>query len=833
MQGLCAADFLRIASNGFGEPENSYAHSMAYFREQVYVGTLRNAFPLLKLFPPTDAPVMDPWPVRTVERVEDLDLLAQIWRYDAAAGQWEKVFTSPTIPGRNGEPAPRDIGYRGMTVFQGRSDERPALYVSTISTVLRGTEASILRSEDGLHFDVVSDPGLGRPNVSTFRSLVSFDGHLFAAPAGEGTTWNTTREPVIMRSADPARGAWELACPPGFEDPTNMGIFELAEFDHHLYAGTFNHYSGLQIWKTPATGDGPCRWTKVIDRGAHRGSLNEMPLGMCAFDGALYVGTGIQNGGYDRTNKVGPAAGELFRIYPDDTWDLVVGRPRRTREGMKYPLSGMGPGFDNFFAGYIWRMAVHDGWLYVSTFDWSMFLAYARRPPSLVRRMMRQFGVDQLIRLGGGFQLWRTRDGANWVPVTRTGLGNPYNHGGRTLLSTPHGLFVGTANPFGPEVAARLSTGWTYVPNPDGGAEVWLGSREEQSEAARTGRSIVVRQGVFESSRGSRPADPDLLHRDGAVPRVLLTGATGFIGRHVLARLLARQARVRVYALPETAAQLPTSDALDVVTGDLREPERLRAAAEGIDVVYHLAALLPGSSHLDLMRVNVDGTENLLKACVEAGRVRRFVLASSVAVYEGAFNPEAWPLTEVSPVRPRGPRSLRSYGLSKVAAERLVHEYARDHEFDFVIVRPSTSYGVGSPLAEALVGRALADSWAEILPFARHTLQLIHVRDLAEAIVQAGIRPDVGDEVFNLSGTETYTYRNIAAMVKQLAGLVDAGALRPDPSRIWRRYVLAYDIEKAQKRLDFSPRVTLQEGLAEVVASVMNDPAHVPSPILR
>jgi hypothetical protein len=57
-----------------------------------------------------------------------------------------------------------------------------------------------------------------------------------------------------------------------------------------------------------------------------------------------------------------------------------------------------------------------------------------------------------------------------------TGFGNPYNYGARTLLSTPAGLLVGTANPFGPNVAARLATGWTYVPNDRGWTEVWLGS---------------------------------------------------------------------------------------------------------------------------------------------------------------------------------------------------------------------------------------------------------------------------------------------------------------------------------------------------------------------
>jgi hypothetical protein len=484
--GLSAADFQRIAVNGFGDPQNSYAYSIAHFRDHVYIGTLRNALPLLKLFPPREPPLMDPWPVKTVDRVEDLDLRAQIWRWDLIRHRWKRVLTSPVINGRSGQKAPRDIGYRGMAVFQGRSDSSPALYVSTVSTVSRGTAAHILRSDDGVNFATVAEAGLGNPNISTFRSLVAFDDHLFTVPAGEGKTWNTTRDPIILRSTDPATGPWEPTCVPGFGDPTNNGVFELAAFNNYLYAGTLNHYEGFQIWKTPATGSKPCRWTKVIDQGAYRGNLNETTMGMFPFNGALYVGSGIQNGGYDRTNMIGPAAGEMIRIYPDDSWELVVGTPRWTPDGTKYPLSGMGPGFDNIFAVYIWRMAVHEGWLYVSTFDWSMFLAYARRPSFGVKRMMRQFGVDQMIRLGSGFQLWRSQDGRNWIPVTRTGMDNSYNHGGRTLLSTPHGLFLGTANPFGPEVAAKLSTGWVYVPNPSGGAEVWLGRMSSQLVSRRS-----------------------------------------------------------------------------------------------------------------------------------------------------------------------------------------------------------------------------------------------------------------------------------------------------------------------------------------------------------
>src|SRR5262249_45422412 len=161
------------------------------------------------------------------------------------------------------------------------------------------------------------------------------------------------------------------------------------------------------------------------------------------FNGALYAGTGIQDGGRDITNNIGPAASEVIRIYPDDTWDLVVGDPRLTRQGLKIPSSGLGPGFDNPFCGYVWRLRVHDGTLYAGTFDSATYLPYIDPEtwPPAVRRLFDGALAEHFLRLRGGCELWRSTDGDHWTPVTRNGFGTPFNWGIRALLSTPHGLF--------------------------------------------------------------------------------------------------------------------------------------------------------------------------------------------------------------------------------------------------------------------------------------------------------------------------------------------------------------------------------------------------------
>jgi hypothetical protein len=483
-RGLSSRDFKCIAENGFGDGLNSYAHSMAWFRDQLYVGTSRATLAMVQVN--YSSPAMTPWPVKTPKNVYDLDRRAQIWRYDPRTGDWMQVFTSPMTAGRTGEWVARDIGYRSMAVFQGPNDSDSALYVCSWSSS-KGEPPLILRSTDGSTFEEVPRPDWGDPTINTFRVLVPFKERLFTTPTGRTEGYGRAAEcisdvPIVFETNDPKRGDWKQVSAPGFGDRNNLTIFEMATFNGFLYAGTLNPTSGFQIWKTRADASPPYRWRKVITDGAYRGSLNELAVSMCAFDNALYVGSGVVNGGYDRTRKIGPSAGEIIRIYPDDTWDLVVGSPRRTPQGFKFPLSARGPGFDNLRNGYIWRMAVHEGWLYVGTFNWSVLLPYLplRKWPQRLQRFVEWIGIENLLQADGGFDLWRTWDGVHWTSVTRTGFGNPYNWGVRTMVSTFQGLFVGTANPFGHEVAARTAAGWTYGPNPRGGLEVWLGKRDRE-----------------------------------------------------------------------------------------------------------------------------------------------------------------------------------------------------------------------------------------------------------------------------------------------------------------------------------------------------------------
>lgn len=404
---------------------------MAFFRGCLYVGTTCAA-----IRGPQDTP--------------------RILRFHPQAAEWQVVYTPPLVAtdrrayardiqlsahmagsplgGRKRQIAdrlPRDFGYRSMTVFQGASDPEPTLYVASLS--LWGSV--ILRSLDGERFDVVCDPGFGNSSILSFRGLVGHAGRLFVSPAGTITDDTIDRnfppQPSIYCCEDPLSGNWQEACNPGFGDENNLAIYSLARAHGRLYAGTGNPRRGFQVWCTDGLGEPPFAWTRVLTDGAYRYNFNMATAAMAEFDGALYVGGGIPGFGYDKANDVGPAAAELVRVFPDATWDLIFGEPRFTPDGLKIPISGKGPGLDDFYNSVVWTMATHEGALFVGTHQWEPY---------------EEIKTGRQCDLRGGAQLWMTRDGESWSRVIDRGFGNVGVLGFRTLASTPFGLFVGTMN---------------------------------------------------------------------------------------------------------------------------------------------------------------------------------------------------------------------------------------------------------------------------------------------------------------------------------------------------------------------------------------------------
>jgi hypothetical protein len=234
--------------------------------------------------------------------------------------------------------------------------------------------------------------------------------------------------------------------------PDNTGMWQIAVFNGYLYAACGNP-AGPELWKS--SDPRPGNWTRVFAGGYG----NPNPLGimcLCAFGDHLYLGTMT----YPPGASMGMALEgcEILRVDADDNVEVCVGGTRAAGvvgPNEVAPLSGMKKGFDYPANVYAWYMAVHDGWLYVGTYDFAGQIldyiqqAYGGLPPeqwspTVQAALDRWLGPDRIRR--GGADIWRTKDGVNWVPVNLNGFGDWDNYGTRQLMSTQWGLMVGMGN---------------------------------------------------------------------------------------------------------------------------------------------------------------------------------------------------------------------------------------------------------------------------------------------------------------------------------------------------------------------------------------------------
>lgn len=469
---LAIDDFRQIECSGFANSSIRTSQAMTWYKGYLFVGTGGGPWRPMGLSHEAlvERPLLSHLATKLQEqRRSEREVGTQIWRFDPRNEEWKEVYTTPWIVGINGEELPRDRGVRARAVFQGKADAEPALYFGVGS--MEG-QVVILRSSDGETFTESREKGLGLGNadVPSIRTLCELNGKLYTSPVGKNHDRGLlddirTDFPLVFESEDPYLGQWRPVSGPGFNDPTNLSIDEMAAFQGCLYAGTHNPREGYQIWKTDAMGEPPYLWRKIIDKGAYRGGINSVPVSMCVFGGTLYVGSGLEEQGRGHTDSYGPYAAELIRIHPDDSWDLIVGQQRFTPDGFKKPLSGMGPGFDDEFCQAFWRMVEYEGWLYLGTSDWRFFPAYlpraGRQRMDLSDARLRYL-EEHTQAYAGEFGLWCSADGVMWQAVTERGFsGNPNTYGIRELTPSPNGFFVATTS--------TKSARW------GGGPEIWWG----------------------------------------------------------------------------------------------------------------------------------------------------------------------------------------------------------------------------------------------------------------------------------------------------------------------------------------------------------------------
>ncbi len=297
--------------------------------------------------------------------------------------------------------------------------------------------------------------------------------------------------------------------------------------------------------------------------------------------------------------------------------------------------------------------------------------------------------------------------------------------------------------------------------------------------------------------------------------RVLVTGGGGFIGSHLVEALVQRGDAVRVLdnfstGRRENLAHLDGK--VEILEGDLRNPEQVEAAVRGVDLIFHQAALISVPESLQdpqaCFAVNVDGTATLLDAARRQG-VCKIVLASSTAVYGDA---RSFPLTEDTPPRPLSP-----YALSKQVNELYGNLYSRLFDLPVVALRYFNVYGPrqrpDSPYAAVIplfLKRLLQGEPLILFGDGEQTRDFIFVEDVARANLLAAESDAVG-EVFNVcTGQET----SLLGIVKTLCQITGRQpTIRYEPPRPGDIYRSVGDPQKAAVALNFRARVSLAEGL--------------------
>lgn len=333
--------------------------------------------------------------------------------------------------------------------------------------------------------------------------------------------------------------------------------------------------------------------------------------------------------------------------------------------------------------------------------------------------------------------------------------------------------------------------------------------------------------------------------------RILVTGASGFLGRHVVRHAIAAgHDIVALQRKPDKGSSTPgVRNRVIVRQSDLLDREALEAAMAEVDCVCHLAAAFT-EAHADdrhFHRVNVEGTATVMAAAHAAG-VRRFVFCSTAGIY-GKSVPD---VIDES----RRPRPWNSYERSKVAAEEEVRRRAAAYGMEYVILRPSTIYGPGDRRLAKLYRNASRGRFP-LFGRGEGRRHMVYVDDLAEAFLRACMLPSAANREMIVAGPEAATLREILQTIAELSYRRSSGpqlplkpmlalaAVTEDLCRLLkikaplhRRRMDFYlsdtefDCRVAREVLGWQPRVSLREGLRRTL-STEPAAARVVSPAAR
>jgi nucleoside-diphosphate-sugar epimerase len=316
--------------------------------------------------------------------------------------------------------------------------------------------------------------------------------------------------------------------------------------------------------------------------------------------------------------------------------------------------------------------------------------------------------------------------------------------------------------------------------------------------------------------------------------RVLVTGATGFTGGHLALTLAARGDEVRALVRPRSRARFDASTlprkGVIAVDGDLLDPAAVQRAADGVDVVYHVAATYreAGQPESAYRAINVDGTRNVLEAA-KAGGARRVVHCSTGGVHGHIANP---PANEDAPFNPGD-----VYQETKLEAETLARDFGAAQGLEVVIARPIGIYGPGDTRFLKMF-RGIARRRFPVLGSGEIYYHLTFIDDLVEGLRLCGETPAAAGRTYILAGPRYTSLNDLVGLIASelqvppprmhlpvwpfwVGGLLCelvCVPLRIEPP-LYRRRVdfytksRAFDTSRARTEIGFRPTIDLQEGI--------------------
>jgi len=316
--------------------------------------------------------------------------------------------------------------------------------------------------------------------------------------------------------------------------------------------------------------------------------------------------------------------------------------------------------------------------------------------------------------------------------------------------------------------------------------------------------------------------------------KVLVTGGNGFIGSFLIEQLIERGWQVRVLIRKTSNLQWIHHLPIEYVFGDLLTADALIPAVEGIDIMVHLGGLTKARLEKDYFNVNAIGTQNLLNACLQVNSdLQKFIFISSLA----AAGPAAYqqPVSESQP-----PNPLTPYGRSKAEAEKITLSF--QNKLPVTIIRPPAVYGPRDTEVYEIFKYVKMGIKPRIAGPER-LISIIHVRDLVAGILLAAQKEIALGKIYFLAGEGYYSWEVITDTIEKALGkkafritlplfVFDLAAFFCEglaaftrKAALINRYKVlemkqlywTCDFSRAQKELDFQPRVTLQEGIHETV----------------